>query len=75
MLKVTRENEEGQNRFENFEFTYMDETKIFDIMAIDIPPTFPLWNVPDFFQKYAKDFLMGPAVNEPNPNFIAIRLS
>ena len=35
----------------------------------------PLWNVPDIFIKFQKDFLMGAPVNEQSPHLVFMRLN
>jgi hypothetical protein len=48
--------------------------KQFDILAVkDLQ--LPQWNIPDIFQRFQKELLMGAPVNEINPRLVFIRLN
>ncbi len=64
----------GENRFENYEFAFLNDNLAFDLLSLDLPDNYPLWNIPELFKAHRNDFLMGKEVNEENPNLVVLRL-
>ena len=74
VVKVLHKVKGDNSKYEMFEFSHLPEQRLFDVLSLDVQDI-PLWNIPQLFERHAKDLVLGSPVNDPNPNLVVLRLS